>query len=238
MTKKGITASDLKYIAILAMLIDHCAWLFIPTDTVFAQVLHFIGRITAPIMCFFITEGFHYTRNIKKYIGRLAVFAVISHFAYLYCFTGSFFGKRNESVITTLLLSLLAVWVLNCEKVIPCFKVPIILVIMMLAEHCDWGCRLVFFSIAFELGRGNRRNQLLAYGATAFLLKILPLVKIISADTELFFSQIYNLGVILPIPLIMMYNGQKGGGKSTKWVFYVFYPAHLIVLGLINAYYG
>lgn len=220
------------------MLIDHCAWLFIPTDTVFAQVLHFIGRITAPIMCFFITEGFHYTRNIKKYIGRLAVFAVISHFAYLYCFTGSFFGKRNESVITTLLLSLLAVWVLNCEKVIPCFKVPIILVIMMLAEHCDWGCRLVFFSIAFELGRGNRRNQLLAYGFTAFLLNILPLVKIISADTELFFSQIYNLGVILPIPLIMMYNGQKGGGKSTKWVFYVFYPAHLIVLGLINAYYG
>lgn len=54
MKKKGITASDLKYIAILAMFIDHVAWLAIPTTSVLGQIMHFIGRTTAPIMCYFL----------------------------------------------------------------------------------------------------------------------------------------------------------------------------------------
>ncbi|MBO5164443.1 MAG: hypothetical protein J6B75_08430 [Ruminococcus sp.] len=100
--KKGITGSDLKYIAILAMLIDHIAVLFIPSDKPLYACMRFAGRLTAPIMCFFISEGYHYTRNLKKYFSRLAVFAVISHFAFAFAFSGGFLANCRESMITTL----------------------------------------------------------------------------------------------------------------------------------------
>lgn len=66
------------------MTIDHVTWLLFPgcQKIWWVILLHVIGRLTAPIMWFLMAEGFHYTRNVKKYIGRLFLFAVISHFAY------------------------------------------------------------------------------------------------------------------------------------------------------------
>ncbi len=78
----GLTGSELKYIAILAMLCDHIAYLFVPSDSVLYGVMRCIGRTTAPVMCFFISEGFHHIHNLKKYFLRLGVFAVVSHFAF------------------------------------------------------------------------------------------------------------------------------------------------------------
>ncbi len=234
---KGITASDLKYIAILAMFIDHVAWLFVPTTSVSGQIMHFIGRTTAPVMCFFISEGFHYTRNIRKYLGRMCIFAVISHFAFVFYKTGSFFEKCNESMITTLTLCLLAVCVVNSEKINKAFKLPIILIIAQLAEKCDWGMWAVLFTLAFELARGNRKNQLISYSIVAFTY-VLPNITSGIGNPDILLQNLYRFGVFLPIPLLMLYNGEKGGSKNTKWVFYIFYPAHLILLQLINIKYG
>ena len=82
--KIGLNSNEVKLIAIIAMTIDHVTWLLFPgcQKIWWVMLLHAIGRLTAPIMWFFIAEGFHYTRNVKKYIARLFVFAVISHFAY------------------------------------------------------------------------------------------------------------------------------------------------------------
>ncbi len=63
--KTGMSSFTLKMIAILAMLIDHIAWAFVPTGTLLGQIMHIIGRITAPIMCYFIAEGYYHTHNIK-----------------------------------------------------------------------------------------------------------------------------------------------------------------------------
>lgn len=230
---KGITASDLKYIAILAMLIDHVAWLFIPDSGFPGQTMHFAGRITAPVMCFFISEGYHHTHNLKRYFGRMCVFAVISHFAYAYCFNGGFFQSGNESMITTLTLCLMAVHVLNSSKISNSLKFPVILFIAYFSEYCDWGFYAVIFTVAFELSRGSRKNQLIAYAATAFLY-IMPLVRLTLSGNPLCRELVYQLGIFLSIPLIALYNGEKGGGKYTKWVFYIFYPAHLLFLGYIN----
>jgi hypothetical protein len=71
------TSLDIKYIAIIAMLIDHIAWK-LPLAKPFAVILHIIGRIAMPIFCYQIAEGFHYTRNKKIYAERLFIFAVIS----------------------------------------------------------------------------------------------------------------------------------------------------------------
>lgn len=74
---RKLNSNHLKMIAIIAMTIDHFSDLIcpqFPMDSA-AIFLHIIGRLTAPIMWFFICEGYYYTRNIKKYILRLLVFA-------------------------------------------------------------------------------------------------------------------------------------------------------------------
>ena len=82
--KCGLNSNQIKCIAIIAMTIDHITWLLFPgcQKIWWVMGLHVIGRLTAPIMWFFIAEGFHYTKNVKKYILRLFIFAIISHFAY------------------------------------------------------------------------------------------------------------------------------------------------------------
>lgn len=85
---KKPNANHLKMIAIAAMTVDHIADLIypgFPNDPV-AIALHIFGRLTAPIMWFFVCEGFFYTRNLKKYMMRMLSFAIISHFAYCFAF--------------------------------------------------------------------------------------------------------------------------------------------------------
>ena len=66
----GLTGNALKLIAVLCMLIDHIAWAFVPTASAAGVVMHIIGRITAPVMCFMLTEGYRYTSNFKGYVRR------------------------------------------------------------------------------------------------------------------------------------------------------------------------
>ena len=56
------------------MLIDHIAWAFVPTASLLGQVMHVIGRLTGPTMAYMLAEGYHYTRNVKKYAMRLGIF--------------------------------------------------------------------------------------------------------------------------------------------------------------------
>jgi uncharacterized membrane protein len=64
--KLSINRNQLKYIAIVAMLIDHIAWAFVPTYTVLGEVMHFIGRLTGPVMAYFLAEGYIHTHDRKK----------------------------------------------------------------------------------------------------------------------------------------------------------------------------
>jgi len=110
--KVRLNANHLKLIAIIAMTVDHAADLLYPGFPAepAAIVLYLIGRLTAPMMWFFVCEGYHYTRDVKKYIQRLLIFAVISHFAYCFAFgidpvpfrTGVF---NQTSVIYPLLIA-------------------------------------------------------------------------------------------------------------------------------------
>ena len=68
----------LKYLAVLAMLLDHIAWAFVPTASVLGQLMHTVGRLTAPIMLYFLAEGYVHTRSLPRYAGRLALFTLIS----------------------------------------------------------------------------------------------------------------------------------------------------------------
>ena len=71
-SRRGLTGDALKLLAILAMTLDHIAWLLFPGYPAQAMPLamHIIGRLTCPIMCYFIAEGYHYTRNFRRYALR------------------------------------------------------------------------------------------------------------------------------------------------------------------------
>ena len=85
-SRRGLTGDALKLLAILAMTLDHIAWLLFPgyPAQVMPLAMHIIGRLTCPIMCYFIAEGYHYTRNFRRYALRLFLLAIVSHFAYIY----------------------------------------------------------------------------------------------------------------------------------------------------------
>ena len=87
--KKCLDSNAVKLIAILAMTVDHITWAVFPgyPRELLPLLLRALGRITCPIMCYFIAEGYHHTKNIRKYTGRLFLFALISHFAYIYSST-------------------------------------------------------------------------------------------------------------------------------------------------------
>ena len=86
--RKGLNTDQLKLIAIAAMTLDHLTWTLWPgySREWWVMIFHILGRLTAPIMWFFIAEGYHYTHDIKKYAARLFFLAAVSHFAYNFLF--------------------------------------------------------------------------------------------------------------------------------------------------------
>lgn len=85
-SRPALNANTLKLIAVLAMVLDHAATVFLADTAPAALFFHAVGQIAAPIMCFFIAEGYAYTSNLKKYLLRLFIAAVISHVPYALCF--------------------------------------------------------------------------------------------------------------------------------------------------------
>ncbi len=81
-----LNANHLKLIAIIAMAIDHVCDLIYPgfPPEPGAIGLHIVGHLTAPIMWFFVCEGYHYTHNVKKYMLRMGVFHNFT-FCILFC---------------------------------------------------------------------------------------------------------------------------------------------------------
>ena len=115
---KVLDLSALKWIALITMLIDHIAatmmqyfdiveQLFnIDTEFIY-NVMRGIGRISFPIFCFCIVEGFIHTRNIKKYLIRLFIFAVITEPIYDLAFFGIPLYLGYQNVLWTFLIAIL-----------------------------------------------------------------------------------------------------------------------------------
>lgn len=105
---KVLNRDVIKYIAMGTMLLNHISTVFMDQDTILAQVFLNIGYFTAITMCYFLVEGFHYTRSKKKYGIRLAVFALISEIPYCLAFTeNGVIGYYGMNMIFTLLLCFL-----------------------------------------------------------------------------------------------------------------------------------
>ena len=91
---KIMNRNHLKYLVIVLMFLDHFSYFFPPTNPL-AFPIAFFSRLTAPVMAFFIAEGYYYTRDVKKYMKRLLIFAVISYIPYIYYRCGHIFPLNS-----------------------------------------------------------------------------------------------------------------------------------------------
>ncbi len=243
---KLLNSNALKFIAIFAMTLDHIAWAVFPgypTDAL-PVILHIIGRITCPIMCFFIAEGFYYTKDIKKYTARLFVFAVISHFAYIFAsnsfvdwksFIPFYYGEilNQTSVMWPLAWGLVMLRIEKSQKIKNVWlKMLLVLLICIVSFPSDWSCIASLCVLAIGSNRDNFKKQMI--WMTGFVA-IYSIVYLFSFDLV---YGVIQMGVVLSVPLLMMYNGKRGKNpkvnKIMKWFFYVYYPLHLLIIGAIK----
>ena len=239
--KKVLNSNHLKLIAIIAMTIDHVTDLFypgFPAEPV-PVALHLVGRLTAPIMWFFVCEGFYYTHNPKKYIQRLGIFALISHFAYCFWYGSSFIpfkeGLFNQtSVMWPLFIAAVVLYLEHGDvKMNKYLKWFLTFMLVWSAFPADWSCIAVLAITDMYKRRGNLEKQILV---------MIPYVTIYGIISYFFVSKVYAyelVGVLLVYPILKLYNGERGEAKWMKWFFYIYYPLHLVVIGAIRiAMYG
>ena len=235
----SLNKTQLQLIAVFAMVIDHTAWAFFDFATPVAQVMHVIGRLTIPIMCFFIAEGFRKTHDLRGYISRLTTFAVIAVVPF-YLFFHEEYGYR-QSILVDHLLSLLVLTVLEHQTLRKWQKT--LLTILLFAVSIlvgGWPVTPILFTLAFYYGKSFRAKT--GWFVAINLLTVFTVSALAALDHVFYFSLVswnwydraYLLGFMLALPILWCYNGQKGDLPVGRYFFYVFYPAHLVILTLIR----
>ncbi len=231
----GFNANQLKMIAIIAMTFDHLIWTMFPgTQKLwYVYALHVIGRLTAPIMWFFIAEGIHYTKNIRKYIERLLFFALISHFAYCFAFGIPLIGGNTgffnrTSVMWPLALAVILVQIQNKNSLPKWIKIVSIPICCLLAFPADWSSIAVMAPFFLYYHRDNFKKQ---------AWDIVLWTAVYASVYFLFLDKMYGIlqmFTFLSIPFLSKYNGKRGAWKGMKWFFYAYYPLHLVLLGILR----
>lgn len=231
--------SQLKFIAICAMVCDHVAWGFVEFMSPLGQVMHVIGRLTIPIMCFFVAEGFRKTADVKEYIKRMVLFWIVAMVPF-YLFFGEIYEYR-QNIIFDLLLGLLMLAVLENKR----FKLwqKCVLAAGLFGVSAvigGWVIMPILYILVFYYVRDFKKQAAWFCGLTValevFLIVAVELNRIwhFSHYDWPWYDKLYFLGFMIPLLLLKRYNGEKGKNIFGRYFFYLFYPAHFLVLAGIK----
>ncbi len=255
--KKGLSGSTLKIIAIVAMLMDHIGAMVlgrilyqadainILTSTDVAVMFEWmkdygilfiiynflrliIGRVAFPIFCFLLVEGFQKTRDVKKYILRLGIFALVSEIPFDLALTGNVFDFAYQNVFFTLFLGVLVLAIMNQIQKLNIHNVVKVILSMIAVVACAGLAKVLntdysFMGVVFIVTLYCLRN----HSVWRFFVGAFVLIGggiVIGAGLNELFG-------LLAFAFICFYNGERG--LKLKYVFYLFYPVHLFILYLI-----
>ena len=225
-----LSGSALKLIACATMLIDHCAALILVLDPAYTEtlfvcggirvswylILRSIGRIAFPIYVFLLVEGFFHTRNRARYALSLAIFALISEPIWDYARYGTLLQPGSQNVFFTLLFGFLAMCAIEEFR-----QEPLTLTLSLLC------CVILAFAFCADYGPMGLGLILVTYGLRSReALRDAASVCVLQSEPQ----------AILAYPILAFYSGRRGfvgTNPVLKYAFYAFYPAHLLVLGLI-----
>lgn len=221
----SLSGSALKVIAVLSMVIDHCAYYLMEHGTILYEVMRCFGRIAFPVFAFLIAEGFRHTRNRMKYFLQLLGFAVVSEVPW-YLQNGA---DGTHNVLFTLALGVMALAAIEALKKEDILCGAVILSIAGFAtwSGVDYEWRGILIMVVFYL-LGNVSKTPFSSGRKAQLFCAFPLM-----------MHYGIVGALLACGVIACYAGTRGfiHGKVAKYGFYAFYPMHLLLIQLLKFLY-
>ena len=230
--KKGLNANQIKYIVIIAMLVDHIAWLFVPLYSFAGQAMHFVGRLTGPTMAVLLADGYRYTKDIHRYTLRLAVFALISWPCYCLMDYGQI--KLEFGVIYTLFLALLAIRLYD-SSVHYALKLLGLCLLFFLSGYGDWAYYDIAFALIAHVWHDDKKTRWMAHTFVC-VFDLILITQMIVASGHAWYYALFECGTFMVVPMfVFFYNGERGSGKAFhKWFFYVFYPLHMLLLWIMK----
>lgn len=253
-----MTQFSLKLLALVCMFCDHLSKVVLSTGVLVPMVgvqadlwirtmLTVVGRVALPIFAWFTAEGCRKTTNSRKYLLRLAVFAVISEVPFQLCFYAGFIQALTpgcHNVIFTMLFGAAGILVGQYlkEKKVPAVMaafVPAVLAVslgwVLKTDYNAWGVALII--MLYYLREDKERLIFLACWITVFQLiwhgwngQVLVWLSN-ESDYKLLLQW---LGGLFSVGFLATYNGEQG--RRCKWLFYVFYPVHLLILYLVRCF--
>lgn len=176
-------------------------------------------------MAYLLIEGYRHTKRFKNYVLRLALFAVISILPYHYVLnkTGSIYIFNN--ILFTLTIGLLMLKIIDFY---PKYEKYIVFIASLLTIASDWNIFGILIIHSFYINKNFKHLIIITIAMT--IAQIALTGQTISLAT---------LGILMVIPLLKLYNGQKGFSNNLiKYGFYVYYPLHLTIIILIQVIYG
>jgi len=207
-----LNSFQLKCIAVITMIVDHTGAVLFPHILLF----RYVGRLAFPIFCFLLTEGFFHPRDVRKYMFRLGIFAIVSEIPYDLAFRGTVLEFTHQNVFFTLLIGVIMMYALEKSSEWPVKAVEVILSMWFVSWICsDYSLKGILLIAIYYFLRDNKVGK---FGIGALW-------------NFLWNSTIQMYGALASIP-IALYNGEKG--RSMKYFFYLFYPLHLLVLYAVS----
>ena len=240
-TKYGLSGNVLKIIAAISMLIDHIGVVFFPQ----VKILRILGRIALPIFSFMIAEGARYTRNKLRYF--LTVFSLATACQAVYFLYN---GDTYMSILVTFSISIITIYAMQFFKesvfdkssgilkkilsgtlFLAVVAVVYYLNTILKIDYGFFGCMLPVFAAILHSPKKSDvafMKKLDVIPAHIIMLSIGMIFLALQSGGWQFFS-------FLALPFLFLYSGKRGKANM-KYFFYIFYPAHLLILEGINMF--
>ena len=248
-----MTSFVLKIIAMITMIIDHSGDVFNPLLHEKSLIFNAIGRIAFPLFAFMVVEGYTHTSNIKKYLLRLFIFALISEIPFYILVVNILHAdKFAMDVLFTFVFGILAllIWDFKPQKNNTDFNLTT--KSFSLQDIFTWIAKFVLISLLIIIA------TLLKFDYAQIGIILVLAIHLLFKKHKIFFAFVllalnvfnyrnvflykFSLGVIfiltssiIPLICMFLYNGKKG--PDTKRWFYAVYPLHLIILEIIRYFF-
>lgn len=233
----------LHIIAMICMLCDHLWATVIPGN----DWLTCIGRIAFPIFSFLIVEGYFYTHSLKKYIGRLFIFAIISEIPFNLLMGSSIFYPIHQNVLWTFLIGIGLIYINEKIKKKNSIWLKVVTIVASIAgafilgliTMVDYNYAGVFTVLVFYFFRGRNWWN---FWAQFLLLSYINIEVLSGYSYEIsLFGNVYYLVrqgfALFALLFIWLYRGKQGPyNPIIKSIYYGFYPVHLLCLVLIRGF--
>lgn len=236
----AFTGAQLKWLAIVLMAIDHIGAVLIEPAilnpamlqpdmqklwfTVYL-IMRCLGRFSFPTFCFLLVEGFYHTHSRLRYLHNLLIFAAVSEVPFNLAISGKLLSFEYQNVFFTLTAGLVSIWLADYLKQKATEEQNILWSGLIAVEVTGIAVLAQFLNTDYG-----------AVGVVViFVLYAIYHKRVLSAVFSVILLSLSNILEIFCFPFIFAlkyYNGQRG--RQNKYFFYIFYPAHLLILCIIR----